>query len=122
LEPLIENVERLCQTLPAAKAKKEADQLKSYSSRSKELMDRLGKEPPSDSPEASDQLMNDVFTEKSEIRRTGLELLGSLKSETNRAEARYHFFDWLSLALYTLGIVFSVTGQLLGVKDDASGS
>jgi hypothetical protein len=123
LESLIEKVDGLRQTLPSGKANKEAaDQLKSFSSRNEELSNRLGKAPPGDSVEASDQLMTDVFKEKSEIQTTGQAIVKSLKDESDSAEGWEHFFDGCSVALYTLGIVFTVTGQLLGVKMDASGS
>lgn len=122
LELLIQKVDELRQTLPSGKANKEVDQLKLFSSRIEELSDRLGKAPPGDSVEAPDQLMTDVFKEKSEVKTTGQAIVKSLKDESECAEGLEHFFDWCSLALYTLGIVFTVTGQLLGVKMDASGS
>jgi hypothetical protein len=122
LEPLIKNIDGVLQTLPPGKANKEADQLESFKSRNKELSDRLEKEPPGDSAEASDQLLTDVFEERSGIQRTGQAVLQSLETENERTEGLDHFFDWCSLALYMLGVVFSVTGQLLGVKNDTSGS
>jgi hypothetical protein len=118
LEPLIKNVYDLCQTLPS-ETKKEQDQLRFFSSRSKELGDRLGKEPPG---EASDQLMKDVFTEEEDIRDTGQSVIKSLENEAEYAEGWEGVFNGCSLVLYPLGIVFTVTGQLLGAKIDTSGS
>jgi hypothetical protein len=113
LKLLIKNVDEL-----PGKPNKVVDQLRSFSSRIQELSDRLGEEPPGDSVEASDKLMTDMFKE---IQETGKAAVDSLAHESDVAEGYEHGFDGFSWALYTLGIVFTVTGQLLGVKNDASG-
>ena len=66
--------------------------------------------------------MTDALAERKAIQATGQAVLVLLDKEAEDAEAKDKASNGWSMALYALGVVFSLTGQLLGVKNDALGS
>jgi hypothetical protein len=126
LENSIRNLERICKTLTKPPFSGDIEVLKTkVTTLVAKMPDRLESFSPYslsnfENKTDYDALVNQIAALQVQVRDKTPKILAALKEESAAAAANYQLFDTASLALYTLGVIVTVIGQVVGNEDEKS--